>query len=156
MPTSSAVSTRALRTVEEESWPVARSADELHDALLTLVLVPPAEEWKPFFEELRREGRAGAFRRGEKTFWVAAERLAWAETLLPDGSSKGASLPFPGSLREAPRRQPRPVHGEHRSGRHVTSGKEAADLPSTEDSGRAPARNGMEWLGGLDPRTHST
>src|SRR5450755_752665 len=34
----------AIAEVAEQSWPVVRNADELHDALLTLVVLPPVEE----------------------------------------------------------------------------------------------------------------
>ena len=33
----------AIAQVAEESWPVVRDADELHDALLTLIMLPPVE-----------------------------------------------------------------------------------------------------------------
>ena len=50
----------AIEEVERESWPVVRDADELHDALLTLVWVPAeqAEPWKVFWPHLVDEGRA--------------------------------------------------------------------------------------------------
>ena len=42
----------AIDQISAESWPEARDADELHDALLTLVRMPPAAEWQAFFNEL--------------------------------------------------------------------------------------------------------
>ena len=44
----------AIEEVERESWPIVRDADELHDALLTLVWVPESAslDWKPFFPPL--------------------------------------------------------------------------------------------------------
>ena len=36
----------AIAQVAEESWPVVRDADELHDALLTLIVLPPVAEWR--------------------------------------------------------------------------------------------------------------
>ena len=65
----------AIAQVAEESWPVVRDADELHDALLTLVLLPPASPWQTYYEELARTGRAQSIERGGKLFWVATERL---------------------------------------------------------------------------------
>jgi ATP-dependent Lhr-like helicase len=76
----------AIRLVEEESWPVVRSADELHDALLTLVLLPPREDWSDWFEELRSAKRAGVFRIGSSSFWVGAERAGCARTALSEGA----------------------------------------------------------------------
>ncbi len=62
----------AIAQVAEESWPVVRDRDELHDALLTLILLPRVEAWQPLFEELVRDGRASVVR----GMWVATERLA--------------------------------------------------------------------------------
>src|SRR5689334_9194677 len=56
--TLGALDPAAIAQVAEESWPVVRDADELHDALLTLVLLPAAAEWMEFFEPLLRAGRA--------------------------------------------------------------------------------------------------
>jgi ATP-dependent Lhr-like helicase len=61
----------AIAQVAEESWPVVRDADELHDALLTLVLLPPVEHWQYFFDQLKAKGRASVVN-GQ---WVATERL---------------------------------------------------------------------------------
>jgi ATP-dependent Lhr-like helicase len=80
----------AIRLVEEESWPLVRSADELHDALLTLVLVPEAAEWTPWFEELSRDRRAGWFRVGVLRFWISAERRAIVQRALPEGEIESA------------------------------------------------------------------
>jgi ATP-dependent Lhr-like helicase len=93
----------AIRQVEEESWPPVRSADELHDALLTLVLVPVRSDWASFFDELSRGNRAGIFRSGDSRFWVAAERLAWATNALPEGVLETERLPsVPGGEPESP------------------------------------------------------
>jgi ATP-dependent Lhr-like helicase len=69
----------AIDQISAEAWPEARDADELHDALLTLVSAPPADEWKSFFDELAASGRASAIKRNSSEFWVATERLALAE-----------------------------------------------------------------------------
>src|SRR5678815_5661081 len=47
----------AIEEVERESWPVVRDADELHDALLTLIVLPPVPEWEAFFDELQKARR---------------------------------------------------------------------------------------------------
>ena len=62
--------------ISAESWPEARDADEVHDALLSLIRVPPAEEWQAFFDELTASGRAAAIIRQGTAFWVATERQA--------------------------------------------------------------------------------
>lgn len=61
----------AIQQVAEEAWPVVRDPDELHDALLTLFILPPVEQWRYFFDQLRAADRASAVN-GQ---WVATERL---------------------------------------------------------------------------------
>jgi ATP-dependent Lhr-like helicase len=61
----------AIAQAAEEAWPVVRDADELHDALLTLFILPPVEEWRGLFDELVRAGRVSVVN-GQ---WVATERL---------------------------------------------------------------------------------
>jgi ATP-dependent helicase Lhr and Lhr-like helicase len=68
----------AIDQVSAEAWPEARDADELHDALLTLITLPPVAGWQAFFDELSATGRASAIRREGSDFWVATERAAVA------------------------------------------------------------------------------
>ncbi len=75
----------AIDAVRAESWPVVRDADELHDALLTLVVLPVSVDWSLFFGELSGMGRATALSIDGATFWVPAERLATVELLYPEG-----------------------------------------------------------------------
>ncbi len=69
----------AIDRISAEVWPEARDADELHDALLTLVRLPPTREWQTFFEELTGTRRASAITRGGSLYWVASERLSIAD-----------------------------------------------------------------------------
>lgn len=66
----------AIETIAKEAWPTVRDADELHDALMSLVVVHEAEgaPWRRWFEELLADGRATRVRSGARTFWIAAER----------------------------------------------------------------------------------
>jgi ATP-dependent Lhr-like helicase len=64
----------AIEQVASESWPDVRDADELHDALLTLVVMPPVVEWQGFFDELLADRRVFALEKAGKAFWVAVER----------------------------------------------------------------------------------
>ena len=75
----------AIAQVAAESWPAVRDAEELHDALLTLLVVPPVGAWEPFFPALLESGRATVLSAGGANFWVAAERLRSAGLLYPDG-----------------------------------------------------------------------
>jgi ATP-dependent Lhr-like helicase len=69
----------AFDQVAAEAWPDARDADELHDALLTLVRLPPAAEWQLFFSELEATARASTIARDGSLYWVAAERMSVAD-----------------------------------------------------------------------------
>ncbi len=60
-----------IEQVAREVWPEPRDADELHDALLSLIVLPPVAEWAHWFDELRAAGRASVH--GGR--WVATERL---------------------------------------------------------------------------------
>jgi ATP-dependent helicase Lhr and Lhr-like helicase len=84
----------AIATVAAESWPDVRDADELHDALLSLITLPEVDEWREFFMQLTVTGRASIVERNGKRFWVATERLhligdvlltvrGWMESLGP-------------------------------------------------------------------------
>lgn len=64
----------AIEQVAAEVWPEVRDADELHDALLTLIVLPPVPGWTEWFGELRRAGRATLLVRGERQFWCATEK----------------------------------------------------------------------------------
>ncbi len=86
-----ALDAAAIEEVEREAWPVVRDADELHDALLTLLWVPVEEgaAWVVFLPRLIEEGRivellarsAGRAVQG----WVAAENRERVERLFADG-----------------------------------------------------------------------
>ncbi len=65
----------AIEEVFAESWPVVRDADELHDALLTLIVLPPVPEWTAYFDELAKMRRVKTIHREGREFWVAAERM---------------------------------------------------------------------------------
>jgi ATP-dependent Lhr-like helicase len=70
----------AIEEVRNESWPVVRDPDELHDALLTLIALPPAAGWSTFFDDLVRMRRVRVIERNGHQFWVAAERAGIAES----------------------------------------------------------------------------
>ena len=93
-----ALDATAIETVADESWPVVRDADELHDALLTLVAVPPVPEWAVWFGPLVAARRAGELRVGDTVLWVPTERLELIRCLYP-GSTVVPSLPEIGQPR---------------------------------------------------------
>ncbi|MBI3810648.1 MAG: DEAD/DEAH box helicase [Nitrospirae bacterium] len=71
----------AIEKVRKEAWPLVRDADELHDTLLSVGLLPEDEGkyWKPWFSELTASGRATrAVDADRNIFWVATERWPMA------------------------------------------------------------------------------
>jgi len=87
-----ALDPEAIRQVASECWPAPRDPDELHDALLTLVVLPPVPEWLGFFDALAAQSRASVLRLpGGGLYWVAAERAGLVWMLYPDGVFDRAS-----------------------------------------------------------------
>ncbi|MDE0029241.1 MAG: DEAD/DEAH box helicase [Deltaproteobacteria bacterium] len=84
-----ALSPEALAEVTAQAWPDIRDPDELHDLLLTVILLPvrDAEPWQRYAKELMAARRVTVAEpvRGEGTpFYVAAERLAEAKAVMGD------------------------------------------------------------------------
>ena len=73
-----------IEEVAQESWPTVRDADELHDALSTLTLLPPVDEWQGWYDELAAQRRATTMHANGKRFWTSAERLDLARVVFPD------------------------------------------------------------------------
>jgi ATP-dependent helicase Lhr and Lhr-like helicase len=103
----------AIEEVRKDAWPDVRDAEELHDALETLIVLPEpvtpealdlesiglnhdpelhfleralAESiprWRIFFEELAAQGRAGKAHISGRDYWVTAERKKLAASIFP-------------------------------------------------------------------------
>lgn len=91
-----ALSPEAVAEVRKQSWPDVRDGDELHDLLLSVVLLPleEASSWHALAEELMNCGRATVLSWKEGAAYVAAERLAMAQQLV----SSARSAPDVGAL----------------------------------------------------------
>jgi ATP-dependent helicase Lhr and Lhr-like helicase len=94
----------AIAEVREAAWPDVRDADELHDALQTLLAMPEVASpekppdplggllqkshvsWGKFFEELEGQGRAAVASVSSRRYWVAAERAKSFAQLFPDAN----------------------------------------------------------------------
>ena len=86
----------AIGQASRDAWPIVRDADELHDALLTLALLPQqdvgrgaaeihAQRWSLWLRQLVEDGRAAEVRYGVgRTGWVAAETAALVAAAFPD------------------------------------------------------------------------
>jgi ATP-dependent helicase Lhr and Lhr-like helicase len=89
----------AIDRVREEVRPELRTADELHDLLLSLVLARPDDAGRPLFDELVADRRATTARLpsadGER--WCAIERRPVVERLAPDAGFD-PDLPVPAGI----------------------------------------------------------
>ena len=78
----------AIVRVQQEAWPDAANADELHDALLWLGVLSEAEAdagpgWREWLAALARERRVARLQTPSATFWLTAERLPQVQALWP-------------------------------------------------------------------------
>ena len=91
----------AIEEVSDEAWPDVRDAEELHDALLTLIAIPAdgasvhgkselasrleasLPSWAPYFEQLVAQGRTGIAHVAGRAYWVSAERAVTFERVFP-------------------------------------------------------------------------
>jgi ATP-dependent Lhr-like helicase len=78
----------AVAMVLEQVRPSLRSADELHDLLLSLVACRPVPEWATWFEALMADGRALVV----DGCWAATERAEAAAALVEDDEAAAACV----------------------------------------------------------------
>jgi len=91
-----ALDPQAIDRVREEAWPVANSADELHDALLLAGFIRATEaapHWGAVFDQLVGAGRAF----DAKGFWISVERFDELDAVIP----QRAGPQMPERLRKA-------------------------------------------------------
>ncbi len=90
----------AIEKVREEAWPIVRTADELHDAMMVLGFTLESEQgkgetdsldlisncgWQHLFDELAEDKRAYKISCGTNDpLWVAAERLHEFFEVIPE------------------------------------------------------------------------
>jgi ATP-dependent Lhr-like helicase len=81
---------KAIHDVSSEAWPAIRDEEELHDALLGMVLYPeslierlPADSLA-WLVRLEQAGRARRVNLCDRTHWIAAESAGWLQA--EDGS----------------------------------------------------------------------
>jgi ATP-dependent Lhr-like helicase len=77
----------AILRVVREAEPSPRDADELHDVLLGLLVLPVDERWSAFYEALAARGRAGAVRSSAGALWVATENIPRVEAIFGDDNA---------------------------------------------------------------------
>jgi ATP-dependent Lhr-like helicase len=102
-----ALDAEAIAAVRVQAWPDVRDAAELHDALLSLVVLPADAlgAWEPWASELLATGRAAwaSWRHADRDVraLVAAERLAIARALVPALTLAPDLVPPPGAPQES-------------------------------------------------------
>ncbi len=96
----------AIRRVREEVWPEPRSADEMHDALMSLGFLSDMEiddraEWQPLIQDLAAAKRATRLQIDDTSaIHIAAERLAEFDAMFPD-AQRVPSIEAPADYRKA-------------------------------------------------------
>jgi ATP-dependent Lhr-like helicase len=84
----------AIAIVRSECWPDIRDHHELHDLLMSVVLLPRSmidekrsRHWPGFYQTLEGMGRAQTLELGGTAGWVATERLPIAQALCSETTS---------------------------------------------------------------------
>jgi ATP-dependent Lhr-like helicase len=90
----------AIDRVREEVRPDPRDAEELHDLLLSLVMLRPLARWRGDFHALVQQGRAARVETGVGELWLAAERVPFVAVLHP-GARVVPALRLPAGLPHA-------------------------------------------------------
>jgi len=83
----------AIDRVVEQVRPEPRDPDELHDVLLSLVAVRPAEPWVGWFAQLTEAGRVLTVHAQGGPLWAAVERLPLIRALYPGAPVAQAPRP---------------------------------------------------------------
>ncbi|HEX8820402.1 MAG TPA: crosslink repair DNA glycosylase YcaQ family protein [Archangium sp.] len=86
----------AINQVVRDAAPPLRDEDELHDALLQLVLMPEAEVPPRFVPSLLAQGRVAWLEVGPKRFLIPAERQSPIRALFPEAPMQPELAPLPG------------------------------------------------------------
>ena len=142
-----ALDAEAIERVREEAWPLPRDAEEVHDALLSLVAVraQEAQAWAGWLAELAAAGRAAEAVTPDGRLWFAAESLPAIELLYPQARIEPPVALPPGAAitvadREEARRRLLQGHTE------ALGPTTAADLGARTGLGETDARRGLEQL----------
>jgi ATP-dependent Lhr-like helicase len=125
----------AIERVREEVRPDPRDADELHDLLMTVVGLRPADDWHPWFEELVEDRRAATVHLPDAELWCAVERRPALELLFPDAAvSPDHRSPIAASAidRDAAAAEMLRGHLEYRGPSTLADLAEATGLPESE------------------------
>jgi ATP-dependent Lhr-like helicase len=127
----------AVDEVLDQLVPRPRSADELHETLLSLVLARPVPQWRSLFEELVADGRAALVEEN----WAATERLEWARRIIDDDEATaecvGGHLALAGPVSEEDLGAPGPLGAGVPNGVPLSVGRIRSALARLEGAGVA-------------------
>jgi ATP-dependent Lhr-like helicase len=91
----------AVASIRAACWPDIRDHHELHDLLMSLVVLPlsmvdhdSSRHWLGFYDILERANRAQTLRLRGADCWVARERVACVSTTWPDLPASGADSEY--------------------------------------------------------------
>jgi len=73
----------AIERVAAQVSPDPRDPDELHDLLMTVLGMRPAQDWRPLFDALGEAGRVVCVHAPNGVLWCAVERRPLLEALFP-------------------------------------------------------------------------
>lgn len=80
----------AIAEVQQQAWPDVRNADELHDALQTLIAFPYEKlnqhdtiGWQEFFNQLILNGRVGVATQNDRKYFFATEKAKTFSAIYP-------------------------------------------------------------------------
>jgi len=91
-----ALDAAAIAQVKADAAPVIRDAEELHDALLQLVLLPEVQADPAQINALQQARRVAVFESSGRNVLIAAERVPHLRALFPDARLTPALEPLPG------------------------------------------------------------
>jgi ATP-dependent Lhr-like helicase len=92
----------AIAKVREEVRPDPRDAEELHDLLLSLLVMRPVEALQAWLDELVDEGRAVLLEDRGRSLWCASERRCGVEQIFPEARVTRGAETLPDALRVLP------------------------------------------------------
>ena len=143
----------AIDRVREEVAPDPRTPDELHDLLLSLVITPANEAWRPLFDRLAARGRVQVGAGDGPELWWATENAERAAAVLPAAAGAAArpagDETHPrsrwrrrccGATSTSPARSPRPPSpsGPGSTGRRSRSGSPCSRTRASPCRARSP------------------
>ncbi|GMU40848.1 MAG: DEAD/DEAH box helicase [Chloroflexota bacterium] len=136
----------AIAQVAGEAWPQPRDAEEVHDALLGLVVVDEAwvEDWTVGLDALATARRAASFETAGRRLWFAAEHREVVALIFPDAAIPSLDTPAHALTRLEHREEARALALRgHAEACGVTT---PADLASRSGLDAGDAERGLRML----------